>query len=162
MPSEPLVELSSVDLSKRVYSRAEVYSTHLPHRYDFELLDAIHVLDPGSKLIVGSHQVRGDEFWVRGHVPGMPLFPGVLMVEAAAQLCAVLYKAVVPEVRGKFIAFGGIDNVRFRGAVRPGDSIVFVGRGTESSPRACRCAAQAFVQTRMVFEGVILGIPLRS
>ena len=74
-----------------------------------------------------------DEFWVRGHMPGFPLLPGVLMCEAAAQLGAYYLCAYRP-FDGDFLGFGGMDNVRFRGKVSPGDRLVLIAKGCASNP----------------------------
>ena len=90
----------------------------------------------------GYKDVTSDEFWVRGHMPGMPLMPGVIMCEAAAQLCSYhvhRHKLMGPEA---MLGFGGLDEVRFRGTVVPGDRLVIAAR-SYSSARA-RWSAPAF------------------
>jgi 3-hydroxyacyl-[acyl-carrier-protein] dehydratase len=91
----------------------------LPHREPFLLLDEVTVLEPG-KRVVARKRVREDD--CRGHFPGNPIMPGVLMVEALAQAGAV---AVLSEEenRGKLALFAGIDDVRFKRIVRPGDEL---------------------------------------
>src|SRR5439155_1423154 len=91
--------------------------------------DAIVLLDPENHRIVGYKDVRADEFWVRGHMPGMPLLPGVLMCEAAAQLCSyyIMTQGLMGE--GNIVGFGGLENVRFRAAVRPVEVEVGFGKG---------------------------------
>ena len=93
----------------------------LPHRDPFLLLDEVIELEPG-KRVVARKQVRADEFWTRGHFPGRPVMPGVLIVEAMAQAGAV---AVLSEEenRGKIALFAGIDGVRFKRIVEPGDEL---------------------------------------
>lgn len=91
----------------------------IPHREPFLLLDEVIELDPGVR-VVARKQVRADEWYLAGHFPGNPIMPGVLMVEALAQTGAV---AVLSEEgnRGKLVLFAGIDDVRFKRLVRPGD-----------------------------------------
>ncbi len=91
----------------------------IPHREPFLLLDEVIELDPGAR-VVARKQVRADEWYLAGHFPGNPIMPGVLMVEALAQTGAV---AVLSEEgnRGKLVLFAGIDDVRFKRLVRPGD-----------------------------------------
>ena len=72
---------------------------------------------------------------MRGHMPGYPLLPGVLMCEAAAQLCSC-YIVTSGLLEGDFIGFGGMENVRFRGPVRPGDRLVLVGKGMQHASPA--------------------------
>src|ERR671938_1393638 len=93
----------------------------LPHREPFLLLDEIVELEPGSR-VVARKRVRADEWYLSGHFPGRPIMPGVLMVEALAQAGAV---AVLSEEenRGKLALFAGIDDVRFKRLVGPGDQL---------------------------------------
>ena len=83
------------------------------------------------------------------------------MLESGAQLCALLYKLVVPDVKDKFIALAGFDNVRYRGTVGPTDKIILVGRGTSVTPRGCRCKNWGIVNDKVVFESELLGIPIK-
>ena len=93
----------------------------LPHRDPFLLLDEVIELEPGVR-VVARKLVREDEWYLAGHFPGRPIMPGVLMVEAMAQTGAV---AVLSdeENRGKLALFAGIDDVRFKRVVRPGDEL---------------------------------------
>jgi 3-hydroxyacyl-[acyl-carrier-protein] dehydratase len=93
----------------------------LPHRPPFLLIDEVVELEPGSRVVARKH-VRDDEFWVTGHFPGRPVMPGVLIVEAMAQTGAV---AVLSEEenRGRIAFFAGIDDVRFKRIVEPGDDL---------------------------------------
>lgn len=158
---QPLVDLSKYDLTKIVISKSEILKV-LPHRYEFEQVDGVVAIDVPNQVIIGVREPRSTEFWVRGHVPGMPLFPGVLMIEGAAQLCVVLYKRVVPEVANRFIAFAGLEEVKFRGTVKPNSKIYVVGKGIEATDRLCRCGFQGLVDGKIVFEGVVVGMPLRG
>ena len=93
----------------------------LPHRDPFLLLDEVVELEPGVR-VVARKQVRDDEWYLAGHFPGRPIMPGVLIVEAMAQTGAVAVLA--DEVnRGKLALFAGIDDVRFKRIVGPGDEI---------------------------------------
>src|SRR6266849_4915844 len=112
MPPEAHFELGHVDLS-RVVADLEAIRRVNPQRFEMEQLTAIVLVDPEQRLVVGYKDVRPDEFWVRGHMPGYPLMPGVLMCEAAAQLCNY-YLVTQGLLGGDFIAYGGLENVRFR------------------------------------------------
>ena len=93
----------------------------LPHRDPFLFLDEVLELEPGVR-VVARRRVRGDEWFFPGHFPGRPIMPGVIMVEALAQAGAV---AVLSEEenRGKLALFAGIDDVRFKRIVEPGDEL---------------------------------------
>jgi len=93
----------------------------IPHREPFLLLDEVTLLEPGVR-VVAKKTVREDEWYLRGHFPARPIMPGVLMVEALAQAGAV---AVLSEEenRGKLVLFAGIDDVRFKRIVGPGDEL---------------------------------------
>ena len=93
----------------------------IPHREPFLLLDAVTVLEPGAR-VVARKLVRPDEWYLAGHFPGRPIMPGVLMVEALAQAGAVAVLSE-PENRGKLVLFAGIDDVRFKRIVEPGDEL---------------------------------------
>jgi 3-hydroxyacyl-[acyl-carrier-protein] dehydratase len=103
--------------------RAEIEAI-LPHRDPFLLLDEVTELEPGVR-VVARKRVREDEWYLAGHFPGRPIMPGVLMVEALAQTGAM---AVLSEEenRGKLVLFAGIDDVRFKRIVTPGDELELV------------------------------------
>ena len=93
----------------------------LPHREPFLLIDEVLELEPGER-VVALKRVSGDEWYFRGHFPGRPVMPGVLIVEAMAQTGAV---AVLSEEenRGRIALFAGIDDTRFKRIVEPGDEL---------------------------------------
>ncbi|MEL6500299.1 MAG: 3-hydroxyacyl-ACP dehydratase FabZ [Cyanobacteria bacterium J06607_15] len=93
----------------------------LPHRYPFALVDRIIDYVPGEKA-VGIKNVTFNEPYFPGHIPDFPLMPGVLMVEAMAQVGGIIL-VQLPGMQGKFFAFAGIDKVRFRRPVTPGDRL---------------------------------------
>lgn len=93
----------------------------LPHRYPFLLVDRIIEMERG-KRIVGIKNVTINEAFFQGHFPGNPIMPGVLIVEAIAQMGAVLILSE-PEHTGKLVYFAGIDKARFRKVITPGDQL---------------------------------------
>ena len=93
----------------------------LPHREPFLLIDEVLELEPGER-VVALKRVRGDEWYFRGHFPGRPVMPGVLIVEAMAQTGAVAV-LTQEENRGRLALFAGIDDVRFKRIVEPGDEL---------------------------------------
>jgi len=155
MPPPLLFDLGSIDLDKVIYDVKAIEQIN-PHRYEMRLLDGIVYLDSDAGNCVGFKEVREDEFWVRGHIPGRPIFPGVLMIETAAQL--VSYYAMRKMPKQGFLGFGGVDDVKFRGSVVPGDRIVMVGKMVEVRRRRCVGDTQAFVNGNMVYEGRITGM----
>jgi 3-hydroxyacyl-[acyl-carrier-protein] dehydratase len=93
----------------------------LPHRDPFLLIDEVLELEPGRR-VVALKRVREDEWYLRGHFPGRPVMPGVLIVEAMAQTGAVAVLAE-EENRGRIALFAGIDDTRFKRIVEPGDEL---------------------------------------
>lgn len=96
----------------------------LPHRDPFLLIDEVIELEPGKRA-VARKTVRADEWYLAGHFPGRPIMPGVLMVEGLAQTGAVIV-LTQEEHRGKMVLFGGINDIRFKRVVEPGDTLEYV------------------------------------
>ena len=129
-------------------------------RFEMEQLTAIVYEDRTRDLCVGYKDVTPDEFWVRGHFPGMPLMPGVLMCEAAAQLSSY-YTQKYNLLDAEVIGFGGLEEVRFREPVTPGDRLVIAVQRIRVRPRAMIiCRFQGLVEERIVVDGTIKGVPL--
>jgi 3-hydroxyacyl-[acyl-carrier-protein] dehydratase len=158
MPPELHFDPSHLDFTRVLAGRAEIRQVN-PQRFEMEQLTAIVHVDPEEHLVVGYKDVGADEFWVRGHMPDYPLLPGVLMCEAAAQLCSY-YVVTRGLLQGDFIGFGGLENVRFRGVVRPGDRLVLVGKGLRLNRRQTVFNVQGLVRGTMVFHADIIGVPL--
>src|SRR5205809_3183363 len=133
MPPPMILDPAGLDLN-RVVADLDAIRRVNPQRFDMEQLTAIVHIDHEQELIAGYKDVRADEFWVRGHMPDYPLFPGVLMCEAAAQLCSY-YIATNGLLQADFVGFGGMENVRFRGQVRPGDRLLLIGKATKLNRR---------------------------
>jgi 3-hydroxyacyl-[acyl-carrier-protein] dehydratase len=155
MPPQPILDLSSIDQSSVQVPQEAIYQVN-PHRFEFQLLDGIFFVDHDAGVIAGYRDCREDEFWVPAHIPGRPIFPGVLMIEAAAQM--VSFYEMSKRERDGFLGFGAVDGVKFRGSVVPGDRLIFLGRMVESRPRRCIGATQAFVGDQMVYQGAITGM----
>lgn len=160
MPPAPLVDPDSIDTSRILLGREQIRQL-IPQRFEMEQLTAIVLLDEKEKLIIGYKDVAQDEFWVRGHMPDYPLMPGVLICEAAAQL-ASCYSVVTKLIHEGFIGFGGMEEVRFRGQVRPGDRLVLVGKGLRLHRRQTIFDVQGFVEGNMVFHGQMIGVTLST
>jgi 3-hydroxyacyl-[acyl-carrier-protein] dehydratase len=158
MPPEFHYDPAQLDFGKVVADLDAIRRVN-PQRFEMEQLTAIVLVEPDRQLIVGYKDVRPDEFWVRGHMPDYPLLPGVLMCEAAAQLCSY-YVVSHGLLQGDFIGFGGLEEVRFRGLVRPGDRLVLVGKAKKIHRRQTKFNVQGFVGAKMVFEADVIGVPM--
>src|SRR5262249_54197574 len=153
-----LVEPESIDTSKVLYDLEEIRRGN-PQRFEMEQLSAIVHMDTEQHLIIGYKDVRSDEFWVRGHMPDFPLMPGVIMCEVAAQLCSY-YCYKINLLENAFLGFGGMEDVRFRGPVRPGDRLVMVAKAARVNRRQTIFETQGFVGSNLVYHGRIIGVPL--
>lgn len=158
MPPVALVDPATIDASHVLFDQEEIRRIN-PQRFEMEQISAIVHLDKDEGIVVGYKDVRPDEFWVRGHMPDYPLMPGVLMCEAAAQLCS-FYCRRIGLVEDGFIGFGGMEDVRFRGQVKPGDRLMIFAKAIRVHRRQTIFETQGFVDGNMVFHGRIIGVPL--
>ncbi len=159
MPPELHFDPGQLDLS-RVIADQEAIRASNPQRFEMEQLTAIIYVDTTNHVIAGYKDIGPDEFWIRGHLPGYPLMPGVLMCEAAAQLCGY-YIANHGVILGDFVGFGGLENVRFRNSVHVGDRLVLIGKGLKFHRRQTLFNVQGFVGSNMAFHADIIGMPLQ-
>ncbi len=155
MAQNILIDLSTLDLNKQIVAIEGIREV-IPHRFEMEQLTGILKFDIEEGIIIGYKDISDKEFWVRGHIPGRPIMPGVLMLEAAAQLCTYYYKQTMKDDR--FLGFGGIDNVKFRGKVVPGDKLIIIAKNKELRSRRAIFDTQGIVDGKLVFEGVIIGM----
>jgi len=126
----------------------------LPHRYPFMLVDRVTEVIPGEK-ITGFKNVTYNEPFFQGHFPGSPIMPGVLQMEALAQLSGILLLQK-PEDRGSLAYFMAIDRARFRKPVFPGDRLDLVGNVLKLKSRLLKVHGQAFVGGALVSEGELM------
>ena len=155
-----IVDPAELDLTRIVADIDEI-RRWIPQRDAMEQLTAIVLDDLERHICVGYRDLTENEFWVSGHMPGFPLMPGVLMCEAAAQLCSY-FCYVIRLIEDGFIGFGGMEDVRFRGQVRSGDRLLIVAQAQRVHRRQTIFETQGFVETNMVFHGRIIGVPLSS
>lgn len=127
----------------------------IPHRYPFLLIDRITAID-GSKSIEGYKNVTINEPYFQGHFPGEPIMPGVLQVEAMAQIGAMLLRTMIDDYKNKLVFFLGFDKVRFRRPVRPGDRLDFKVEIIRPSLRAAKMQGFAFVDGEEVCRATII------
>ena len=155
MPPQYLFDITGIDLNRVVFDQEAIRACN-PQRGDMEMLNGIVHARPENGEIIGYKDVQDNEFWVAGHIPGRPLLPGVLMVEAGAQL-ASFYTRKFLELKG-FIGFGGVDHVKFRGQVLPGSRLYIVGKKLWYRHHRICCDVQGLVDGSLVFEAQITGV----
>lgn len=158
-PRDYIVHPSAYDLDRVVADIHEIRRWNM-QRFEMEQLTAIVYEDPDRGACVGYKDVTRDEFWVRGHFPIMPLMPGVLMCEAAAQLSSY-YTQRYNLLDAELVGFGGMEEVRFREPVVPGDRLVIAVERVRVRPKAMIiCKFQGLVRDNIVVDGIIKGVPL--
>jgi len=155
MPPPAIIDLSKLDLNSPIVSTEEIRRVN-PQRHEFALLDAIVHIDEANQIFVGYLDISKDDWWVRGHIPGRPLFPGVLMIECAAQMASYLTHKLIKD--DAFMGFGGMKDVKFRGTVTPPCRFIIAGRGKSIKKRRSVCECQGFIDDTMVFQAEIHGM----
>ena len=127
----------------------------IPHRYPFLLVDRVIEIVPGRR-IVAIKNVTFNEPFFQGHFPGLPVMPGVLIVEAMAQTGAVLMLHDFAQRKEKLVYFAGIDEARFRRVVRPGDRLTITMEVLKLRSRTCKMKGVAEVDGEIAAEAEIL------
>lgn len=128
----------------------------LPHRYPFILVDRILNLVPGEKITALKNVTINEPFF-RGHFPSYPIMPGVLIVEAMAQAAGVLALESMPaEKRGAPVFFMGLDKVKFRKPVVPGDQLIFEVQIIKFRSKVVKASGKAFVEDSIVAEAELM------
>jgi len=128
----------------------------LPHRYPFLLVD--RVVELTSDAVVGLKNVTINEPFFQGHFPSFPIMPGVLILEALAQTGGILAYSLAPDLRGNPVYFTGIDKVRFRKPVRPGDQLILKIRLLKQRGAVFKMNGEAFVDEQLVAEAELMAI----
>jgi UDP-3-O-[3-hydroxymyristoyl] N-acetylglucosamine deacetylase/3-hydroxyacyl-[acyl-carrier-protein] dehydratase len=125
----------------------------LPHRYPFLLVDKVVEIE-GDRRIKGVKNVSFNEQFFQGHFPGTPIMPGVLVVEAMAQICGLLFAQRL-EHTGKLAVLFSMNGVKLRKAVVPGDQLILIAETIKSRKRAAQCRCKAMVGDAVVAEAQI-------
>jgi len=140
-----------------IYDIREIM-TYLPHRYPFLLIDRILTLEPGNS-VVALKNVTLNEPYFQGHFPGVPVMPGVLILEAMGQAGGVLAYVSLPErLKGRLVYFSGIDKARFRRPVVPGDQLILESKIVNIRSRAVRMTSIAKVDGKKVAEAELMAM----
>jgi 3-hydroxyacyl-[acyl-carrier-protein] dehydratase len=155
MAADPLIDPSLWNAGNAIVDKERIREI-IPQRFEMEHLDGVGYLDQEAGLIAGWKDVTDDEFWVRGHLPGRPLLPGVVMLEALAQLTSVCAQLALPDMG--FVGFGGIDACKFRVAVTPGQRLVLLARNLEMRRRRAIFDTQGWVDGSLAVEARITGV----
>lgn len=160
MPPPLLFDLSQIDLEAKPVFDKEAICRVNPQQFEMQQLDGIIWYDKEKSSILGYKDVTDKEFWVRGHIPERPLMPGVIMIEAAAQLSSFFIKQVFQEEG--FIGFAGIDSAKFRSTIEPGKRLYLLGRITKYKRRKnaihVTTSVQGVVDGNLVFEASVSGM----
>ena len=157
MPPQFLFDYTQFDFDHPEYDQEGVRAVN-PHRGDMEHINGVCLADQESGRIVAFKNVRADEFWVPGHIPGRPILPGVIMVEAAAQMCS-FYMTKFSTWKG-FIGFGGAEDIKFRQQVVPGQRLIILGQKVWERHSRFGCKCQGIVNGAIAFEATIIGANL--
>jgi 3-hydroxyacyl-[acyl-carrier-protein] dehydratase len=158
-PRDYIINPNEYDLSTIIADIEEI-RRYNQQRFEMEQLTAIVHEDKERGRCVGYKDTKSDEFWARGHFPNVPLMPGVIMCEAAAQLSSY-FSQKHQLLEAEMIGFGGLEDVRFREPVRPGDRLVVAVERVRVRPKAMIvCRFQGLVGDSVVVDGVIKGVPL--
>lgn len=152
-----LFDVSGLDLDARVMEKDAIHEW-IPHRGQMSLLDAVVWLSEDHSRCIGIKTNSSDEFWVSGHFPQIPLLPGVLMIEAAAQLMCMQYNMRFGERRTGI--FTRIENCSFRQSVTVGDTLYLMIEEIRFSRRGFQAKTQGWVNGAMAFDAKLSGITM--
>lgn len=150
-----LFDISEIDLTQEIFGRDAIGEVN-PQSFEMSQLDGIIWYDKEEHTCIGYKDATNKEFWIRGHIPGRPIMPGVIMVEAAAQL-ASFYMKKIYGLEG-FIGFSGIGTTKFRGTVVPGDRLIMLCKIVKFRSRQFSAQVQGIVNDTLAFDTTISGM----
>jgi 3-hydroxyacyl-[acyl-carrier-protein] dehydratase len=160
MPAPPIYPFDSFDIDKPLLGIEDIRAVN-PQRFEMEQLTAIVAIDTVGHGIIGYKDITDKEFWVRGHMPEFALMPGVMLCEVAAQLAGFYARKHNLLGGGDFLGFGGMEEVRFRSPVFPGDRLLVMAKVHRVRPgRRAEFDFQGYVNQKMVFSGRMIGVPI--
>jgi 3-hydroxyacyl-[acyl-carrier-protein] dehydratase len=157
LPVQLLFDISQIDRSGVMADASEVARVN-PQTGHMRHLDHVIWFNEAKTEVLGVKFVRHDEFWIPGHIPGRPIFPGVLQIEAGAQLACYLQRVKYPDL--PFLGFIRCDETVFRGQVLPGDTLYLLAQDEVSSRKRFVCRVQGLVKDKIVFESKITGMAI--
>ncbi len=157
--AQTLIDLDSLDLTQTVYSVEDMQKV-LSQRGRFSLVDAVVHCDPATDFIVAYKDIHADDWWAEDHVPGRPIFPGVLMAEASAQLGTFDFFVRRPDFNPQFVGFVGIDRFKFRAIVEPECRLYFVAQVKRVRNMMFTYVGQGIVDGKIVFDGELTGMAM--
>ena len=151
----PMIDLASLDLTHIVADREKIGKMN-PHRDHMALLDSVLWHDHNLKRGVGVWKIKPTEFWCSGHFPGRPMVPGILQVEAGAQMSVWLYNSrfAQPIVA----AFTRLEHCSFRAAVAPGDELFILAHEIRANDKLFESYIQGIVNGKISFAARISGV----
>lgn len=157
--TEFIIDPDLLDFDKPLADLAAIRQLN-PQRHEMEQLTAVLYEDTDQQTCAAYLQTSPESFWVRGHMPGLPLMPGMLMIESAAQV-ASFFTQRHDLLGAQMVGFGGVDNVRFRGVVLPGDRLIVMVKLLKARRgRMIIANFQGVVDRQVVCEGELRGIPI--
>ena len=156
-----LVDFTQIDTSKVVSTQEDIRQFNL-QRHEMEMLSGVVYENLESRLCVAFQDVSPEAFWCRGHMPGYPIMPGVLICECAAQAASYLAAKFVNLPEGYIIGLGGLDSVKIRGSVFPGDRLFVCVHLSEVRHRMMLIDFEAVVNNEVVADGQIKGVMVSS